>query len=58
VQNFALLGFQNKGILCYFTKLKNPNQQGQGNFLKLKKIKLSHFEEESYEIVKSFGEFG
>jgi hypothetical protein len=36
----------------------NLRQHGQGNFLENLQKKLSHFKEESNEIVKIFGGFG
>jgi hypothetical protein len=39
-------------------KRKSPKQQCQGNFLKNFQKKSPHFEEEGYEIVKSFEGIG
>jgi hypothetical protein len=44
--------------LLHFAIKKNPNQHGQGNYSFEKNSKnLSHFEKESYEILKIFEGF-
>jgi hypothetical protein len=43
--------------ICHFAKNKSPKQHCQGSFLENFQTILSHFEQESYEIVKIFGGF-